>query len=92
MVAVYIFNQGLYKGDERFGPGVYTYVDGCQDVGMWHRERIIRLCSESSEGFFMADHSDFEYDPEAHRMFIYPEYLHVSTLLSYYMYSLSFAE
>uniref|UniRef100_A0A8B9NI66 Uncharacterized protein n=1 Tax=Accipiter nisus TaxID=211598 RepID=A0A8B9NI66_9AVES len=24
--------QGLYKSDERFGPGIESYPDGCQDV------------------------------------------------------------
>lgn len=37
--------QGLYKEGERFGPGIATYVDGTCDVGLWHSERLIKLCS-----------------------------------------------
>ena len=41
---LWILLQGLYKDGERFGPGVATYVDGTCDVGLWYRERLIKLC------------------------------------------------
>ena len=34
----------MYKDGERFGPGIATYVDGTCDVGLWYRERLIKLC------------------------------------------------
>jgi len=37
--------QGMYREGERYGPGVMTYPDGRQDVGLWHRERLVRLLS-----------------------------------------------
>lgn len=37
--------QGLYKDGERFGPGIATYMDGTCDVGLWYRERLIKLCT-----------------------------------------------
>jgi len=42
------FHQGLYKDGERFGPGVATYLDGTCDVGLWYRERLIKLCTQVS--------------------------------------------
>lgn len=47
--------QGLYHADERFGPGVMTYPDGRQDVGLWHRERLLRLCTTLESGFSLED-------------------------------------
>ncbi|XP_046883095.1 ankyrin repeat and MYND domain-containing protein 1 [Hypomesus transpacificus] len=47
--------QGLYRADERFGPGVMTYPDGRQDVGLWHRERLLRLCTSLEGGFTLRD-------------------------------------
>ena len=48
--------EGLYKEDERFGPGIFTYENGSQDVGTWHRERLIRLCSTLKSYFSLDDH------------------------------------
>ncbi|XP_038672535.1 ankyrin repeat and MYND domain-containing protein 1 [Scyliorhinus canicula] len=48
--------QGLYKADERFGPGVLTYPDGHQDVGLWYRNHLIRLCSAIPEAFTVKNH------------------------------------
>jgi len=47
-ILVYVccaFYQGLYKDGERFGPGIATYMDGTCDVGLWCRERLIKLCT-----------------------------------------------
>ncbi|XP_060689937.1 ankyrin repeat and MYND domain-containing protein 1 [Hemiscyllium ocellatum] len=48
--------QGLYKADERFGPGVLTYPNGRQDVGLWYRNHLIRLCTEVPGNTTMKDH------------------------------------
>ncbi|XP_043557727.1 ankyrin repeat and MYND domain-containing protein 1 isoform X3 [Chiloscyllium plagiosum] len=48
--------QGLYKADERFGPGVLTYPNGRQDVGLWYRNHLIRLCTEIPGTITMKDH------------------------------------
>jgi len=47
----------LYKDGERFGPGVATYMDCTCDVGLWYRERLIKLCtSVSSSEFSLQSH------------------------------------
>jgi hypothetical protein len=33
----------LYKEDEREGPGVLSYHDGTQDVGLWKGEKLVKL-------------------------------------------------
>ncbi|XP_029285833.1 LOW QUALITY PROTEIN: ankyrin repeat and MYND domain-containing protein 1 [Cottoperca gobio] len=43
--------QGLYHADQRFGPGVVSYPDGRKDVGLWLRERLLRLCTSVKDGF-----------------------------------------
>lgn len=35
--------EGLFKNNYRFGPGIFTYPDGSQDVGMWKDDCLIRL-------------------------------------------------
>lgn len=35
--------EGLFKHNKRFGPGVYTYADGSQNVGLWYGTQLIRL-------------------------------------------------
>ena len=47
--------QGLYRNDERFGPGMLTYTTGEQDIGLWHREKLVRLCAEAEDAFHVED-------------------------------------
>ncbi|KAI4455822.1 ankyrin repeat and mynd domain protein 1 [Holotrichia oblita] len=35
--------EGLFKHNKRFGPGVYTYPDGSQNVGLWYGSQLIKL-------------------------------------------------
>lgn len=59
--------EGLYKKDERCGPGIVTYKDtNKQDIGMWHKEKLIRLCSEVEDLFTIRDHPEYLYFPVEH--------------------------
>lgn len=58
-----MFLQGLYKDDEREGPGTLIYPNKLQDVGLWHRETLIRLCNVVEGMFTLKDHPEFDYDP-----------------------------
>ena len=66
--------QGLYKEDEREGPGVLTNADKTQDVGLWHRENLVKLCSGVSDAFTMKEHKEFDYNVEENKMYIRPVY------------------
>ena len=70
------FLQGLYKSGEREGPGVLTYPDGRQDVGLWHREKLVRLCKSTEGAFTLTDHPELKYNPDEHKVYITPETLH----------------
>lgn len=37
--------EGLFKKHAKFGPGVRTWVDGTQDVGLWNESDLMRLSS-----------------------------------------------
>ena len=56
--------QGLYRKDERYGPGVLSYADGTQDVGLWQGERLFRLSVATAEDFYLAGHLEFHYQQE----------------------------
>jgi len=64
--------QGLYRNDEREGPGVMTYSDGRRDVGLWQRERLIKLCTKvdgvnldlASHGFLIKPSEYQQYLPK----------------------------
>jgi len=55
--------------DERFGPGIFTFKDTSkgQDIGIWHRQKLLRLCVPAKNTFSMKNHSEYEYYPEEHR-------------------------
>ncbi|KAB0793109.1 hypothetical protein PPYR_12729 [Photinus pyralis] len=36
--------EGLFKNNARFGPGVDSFVDSTQTVGLWYGNNLIRLC------------------------------------------------
>ncbi|XP_071484320.1 ankyrin repeat and MYND domain-containing protein 1-like [Diadema antillarum] len=76
--------QGLYINDEREGPGVLSYQDGTHDVGLWRKERLVKLCSCIDGAFTMASHKDFDYNPTEHVLslpMVDPRYTSLSQML-----------
>jgi len=53
--------QGLYRKDERFGPGILTYSDGKQDVGLWCGEKLVKVLSPVDNSFSMTHHTKLDY-------------------------------
>ncbi|XP_033096142.1 ankyrin repeat and MYND domain-containing protein 1-like isoform X2 [Anneissia japonica] len=56
--------KGLYKEDEREGPGIMTYTDKTEEIGLWQKERLIKLTSQIEGAFSMKDHPEFDYIPD----------------------------
>ena len=52
-------NQGIYQQDVRDGPGVATYTDGRQDIGLWHGEKLVKLCSVMESAFLFEHYSEY---------------------------------
>lgn len=53
------FPQGLYRRDERDGPGVMVYSNNEQDVGLWCGQRLIKLCSVMDTAFLFQHFSNY---------------------------------
>jgi len=49
---------------------VFTYADGTQDVGLWHGEKLVKICTAISEAFSMDEHKEFEFDPNEHLQYL----------------------
>lgn len=47
-----------------------TYPDGRQDVGLWHRQKLARLCAPSPGAFTLANHPDLDWFPEEHEIYL----------------------
>ncbi|XP_039250283.2 ankyrin repeat and MYND domain-containing protein 1-like [Styela clava] len=59
--------EGLYKKDERCGPGIFSYKkSNKEDIGLWYKEKLIRLCSEVEDIFSIKDHPEYPYFPDEH--------------------------
>ena len=43
----------------RDGPGITTYTDGRQDVGFWHKEKLVKLCSVMESAFLFQHYSEY---------------------------------
>ena len=60
-----------------------TYADGSQDVGLWHGEKLVKICSAIPRAFTMKNHPEFDFNPDEHLLHINDdETLEKSTQLS----------
>jgi len=49
--------EGLYRGDERDGPGLLSDdISAQDDVGVWLRHHLVKLCVSIPGVFVVADH------------------------------------
>ncbi|XP_062566386.1 ankyrin repeat and MYND domain-containing protein 1-like, partial [Saccostrea cucullata] len=62
--------EGLYRDDERMGPGVMTYADNTQDIGLWLKEKLVKICTPISNAFTIQNHKQFVFSPEEHVLYI----------------------
>jgi len=61
--------EGLYREDERDGPGLFSDDDsGQDDVGFWLREHLVKLCVSVPGVFVVSDHWPLPIDPDEHRL------------------------
>jgi len=61
--------EGLYRGDERDGPGLFSdVIAGHDDVGLWRRERLVKLCVAVPGVFVVYDHWPLSIDTDQHRL------------------------
>ena len=66
----FISFQGLYIDDEREGPGIMTYSNRFEDVGLWYGEKLIKICSQIENAFTLANHREFDFNPREHTLYI----------------------
>lgn len=52
------------------GPGVMTYADNTQDVGLWFKEKLVKICTPINGAFTIQDHKQFVFSPEEHVLYI----------------------
>lgn len=45
--------------DQRFGPGVLKYPDGREDVGLWLKDQLLRLCTPLEERFSLKNFPEY---------------------------------
>lgn len=52
MVLNFFYQQGFYRNDQRWGPGIFTYsANAVQDVGIWKGKSLIRCCFVIDDAF-----------------------------------------